>query len=79
MMSEFLKLKLEQLTFDIAVAKCIATEQSYKDVEALGGEVGGGKESNPVDMLAKSRPSKKPKPKKEVTPSEKKGSPSTKD
>ena len=80
MMSEFLKLKLEQLTFDVAVAKCIAIEQSYKDVEALGGEGGGGsKESNPVDMLAKSRPSKKPKPKKEVTPSEKKGSPSTKD
>ena len=42
MMSEFLKLKLEQLTFDIAVAKCIAIEQSYKDVEALGGEGGGG-------------------------------------
>ena len=39
MMSELLKLKLEELTFDIAVAKCIAIEQSYKDVEALqGGE-----------------------------------------
>jgi len=35
MMSELLKLKLEELTFDIAVAKCIAIEQSYKDVEAL--------------------------------------------
>ena len=44
MMSEFLKLKLEQLTFDVAVAKCIAIEQSYKDVEALGGEGGGGGE-----------------------------------
>jgi len=31
MMSELLKLKLEELTFDIAVAKCIAIEQSYKD------------------------------------------------
>ena len=60
MMSEFLKLKLEELTFDIAVAKCIAIDQSYKDVEALQ----GGKESNPVDLLSKSRPSKKPKPKK---------------
>ena len=37
MMSELLKLKLEDLTFDIAVAKCIAIEQSYKDVEALQG------------------------------------------
>ena len=41
MMSEVLKLKLEELTFDIAVAKCIAIEQSCKDVEALQ----GGKES----------------------------------
>ena len=55
MMSELLKLKLKELTFDIAVAKCIAIEQSYKDVEALQ----GGKESNPVDLLSKSRPSKK--------------------
>ena len=40
-MSELLKLKLEELTFDIAVAKCIAIKQSYKDVEALqGGRVG---------------------------------------
>ena len=40
---------------------------------------GGSKESNPVDLLAKSRPSKKPKPKKEVKSSEKKGSPSPKE
>ena len=33
MMSELLKLKLEKLAFDIAVAKYIASEQSYKDVE----------------------------------------------
>ena len=75
MMSELLKLKLEELTFDIAVAKCIAIEQSYKDVEALQ----GGKESNPVDLLSKSRPNKKPKPKKEARPSEKKSSPSPKE
>ena len=37
MMSELSKLKLEELTFDIAVAKCIAIAQSYKDVEALQG------------------------------------------
>ena len=48
MMSELLKLKLEELTFDIAVVKSIATEQSYKNVEALQ----GGKESNPVDLLS---------------------------
>ena len=71
MMSELLKLKLEELTFDIAVAKCIAIEQSYKDVEALQ----GGKESNSVDLLSKSRPNKKPKPKKEAKHSAKKGSP----
>ena len=35
MMSELMNLKLEKLTFDIAVAECIAIEQSYKDVEAL--------------------------------------------
>ena len=75
MMLEFLKLKIEELTFDIAVAKCIAIEQSYKDVEALQ----GGKESNPVDLLSKSRPSKKPKPKKEAKPSDKKGFPSPKE
>ena len=75
MMSELLKLKLEELTFDIAVARCIAIEQSYTDVEALQ----GGKESNPVDLLSKSRPSKKPKPKKEGKPSDKKGFPSHKE
>ena len=64
MMSELLKLKLEELTYDIAAAKCIASEQPLRDVEALG----GGEESNPVDLLSKSRSSKKPKPKKEATP-----------
>ena len=64
MMSELLKLKLEELTYDIAAAKCIAIEQSLKDVEVLR----GGGESNPVDLLSKSRSSKKPKPKKEATP-----------
>ena len=43
MMSELLKLKLEELTYDIAAAKCIAIEQSLKDVEALGGVGGGGR------------------------------------
>ena len=41
MMSELLKLKLEELTYDIAAAKCIAIEQSLKDVEALRGGGGG--------------------------------------
>ena len=43
MMSELLKLKLEELTYDIAAAKCIAIEQSLKDVEALRGGGGWGK------------------------------------
>ena len=53
MMSELLKLNLEELTFDIAVAKCIAIEQSYKDVEVMQ----GGKEPNPVNKLYKARQS----------------------
>lgn len=63
MMSELLKLKLEELTFDIAVAKCIAIEQSYKDVEVMHGG-----EPNPVYKLKKAKPkpiereSKEPKP-----------------
>ena len=36
-MPELLKLKLEEHTFDKAVAKCLAIEQSYKDVKALQG------------------------------------------
>ena len=75
MMLELLKFKLEELAFDIAIARCIAIEQSYKDVEALQ----GSKESNPVDLLSKSRPNTKPKPKKEAKPSAKKGSPSPKE
>ena len=54
MMSELLKLKLEELTFDIGAVKCIAIEQSYKHVEALQ----GGKESDPVDLLSQSRPTR---------------------
>ena len=41
MISELLKLKLEELTFDISAVKCIAIKQSYKDVEALQGGGGG--------------------------------------
>ena len=74
MMSELLKLKLEELTFDIAVAKCIAIEQSYRDVEALQ----GGKEPNSVDLLFKSKQNKKPKTKKEAKPPEEKSFPSPK-
>ena len=61
MMSELLKLKLEELTFDIAVAKSIAIEQSYKDVEALQGGGGGGVKSQnqlicyPSQNIARSR------------------------
>ena len=52
MMSELLKLKLEELTFDVAVTKCIAIEQSYKDVEALQG---GMEVQNPVNVLSRSK------------------------
>ena len=75
MMLELWKLKLEELPFDIAVAKYIAMERSDKDVEALQGV----KESIPVDLLSKSRPCKKRKPKKEAKPSKKTGFSSPKD
>ena len=67
MMSEVLKLKLE-LPFDIAVAKCIAKEQSYKDVKALQ----GGDESNSVNMLTRPKQKGKAKFKQDITPARKK-------
>ena len=56
MMSELLKLKLEELTFDTAVAKCITIEQSCKDVDTMQG--GGdsnhtNKASDSVNLLNK--------------------------
>ena len=66
MMSELLKLQLEELTFDIAVAKCIAIEQSYKEVEALV------RVRPSFFLLSQSRPDKKLKPRKEAKPPEKK-------
>ena len=75
-MSELLKFKLEELTFDIAVVKRIAIGQSYKDVDALqGGEESDPDdllESDPVDLLSQSRPDKKLKPRREAKPPEKK-------
>ena len=62
MMSELLKLKLEELTYDIAAAKCIAIEQSLKDVEALRGGGGGGGVQTPP-------PPPPPPPPPRVTPS----------
>ncbi|CAB4018206.1 Hypothetical predicted protein [Paramuricea clavata] len=56
MMSELLKLKLEELTFDTAVAKCIAIEQSCKDVETMQGGRDSNhtnKESDSVNLLNK--------------------------
>ena len=50
-MTELLKLKLEELIFDIAVAECIAIEQSYKDVEAEQSEPA----ENPVKHWQKKR------------------------
>ena len=56
MMSELLKLKLEELTFDTAVAKCIAIEHSCKDVETMQGGRDPNhtnKESDSVNLLNK--------------------------
>eukprot|EP00794_Sanderia_malayensis_P014596 gene14596-16104_t len=55
MMTDLFKMKLEELTFEVAVDRCIAIEQSYRDVEALQ----GGMETNSsVNMLThhKQRP-----------------------
>ena len=74
-MSELLKLKHEELTFDIAVAKCIAIEQSYKDVEALQ----AGKESNPVDLLSSQGQTRSLNLKRKLSLQPKTGSPSPKE
>ena len=71
MMSELLKLKLEELTFDIALLQRSASLLS--NLIRMLKLSHGGKESYPVDLLSKSRPSNKPKPEKEAKPSEKKG------
>ena len=67
MMSALLKLKLKELTFDIAVAKCIAIEQSYKDVKALQ----GGNEPNSVNMLTQPKQKGKARFKQDITPAQK--------
>lgn len=49
MISELLKVKLADLSFDLAVQKCLAIEQASKDVQVLQGEQGSGTPVNKLD------------------------------
>ena len=42
MRSKLLKVKLSDLSFDLAVQKCLAIEQTNKDVQVLQGNEGSG-------------------------------------
>ena len=42
MITELLKVKLADLSFDLAVQKCLAIEQASKDVQVLQGKQGPG-------------------------------------
>lgn len=60
MMSELLKVELKDLTFDSAVSKCIAIEQSFKDVQALQGE-----SNTTVNKISQVRPKHTQRPKRD--------------
>ena len=49
MITELLKVKLADLSFDLAVQKCLAIEQANKDVQVLQGEQGSGTPVNKLD------------------------------
>ena len=49
MITELLKVKLTDLSFDLAVQKCLAIEQANKYVQVLQGEQGPGTPVNKLD------------------------------
>ena len=49
MITEFLKVKLADLSFDLVVQKCLTIEQANKDVQVLQGEQGPGTPVNELD------------------------------
>ena len=51
MITELLKVKLADLSFDLAVQKCLAIEQANKDVQVLQGEQGPGTPINKLDTV----------------------------
>ena len=67
MITELLKVKLGDLSFDLAVQKCLAIEQANKDVQVLQGEQGPGTPINKLDTVktGEEQASSKPPPKAE--------------
>ena len=65
--TELLKVKLANLSFDLAVQKCLAIEQAIKDVQVLQGEQGPGTPINKLDTVqnGEEQASSKPPPKAE--------------
>ena len=49
MITELLKVKLADLSFDLAIQKCLAIEQANKDLQGLQGEQGSGTPVNKLD------------------------------
>ena len=67
MITELLKVQLPDLSFDLAVQKCLAIEQANKDVQVLQGEQGPGTSINKLDTVktGEEQASSKPPPKAE--------------
>ena len=67
MITELLKVKLADLSFDLVVQKCLAIEQANKDVQVLQGEQGPGTPISKLDSVktgeeqASSRPPLRPR------------------
>ena len=67
MITELLKVKLTDLSFDLVVQKCLAIEQANKDAQVLQGEQGPGTPINKLDTVKteEKQVSSKPPPKAE--------------
>ena len=62
LISELLKVKLVDLSFDLAVQKCLAIEQANKDVQVLQGEQKHDNSVNKLDMAKSGKDQVPPKP-----------------
>ena len=62
MITELLEVKLTDLSFDLAVQKCLAIEQANKDVQVLQGEQG------PVNLTLSKLGKNKPHPSHQLRP-----------
>ena len=61
MITELLKVRLADLSFDLAVQKCLAIEQANKDVQVLQGEQGPGTPVNAKPGEEQTSPKSSPK------------------